>query len=123
MKSTSDTGIDAGRKDRLKRLLNRFGPFIGLIFAWSLFAILRQDTFVTWSNTQIILETTTVVGVAALGATLIIISGGIDLSVGSMIALTTVVTALFLQLAGGGEGRSVSVPPALTLGAAAGAVA
>ncbi len=40
---------------------------------------------------------TAVVGTAALGMTLIIISGGIDLSVGSTIALTTVVVALLLQ--------------------------
>ena len=43
---------------------------------------------------------TAVVGTAAIGATLIIISGGIDLSVGSMIALGTMVVALMLNLSG-----------------------
>jgi ribose/xylose/arabinose/galactoside ABC-type transport system permease subunit len=40
---------------------------------------------------------TAVVGTAALGMTLVIISGGIDLSVGSVIALTTVIIALLLN--------------------------
>ena len=47
------------------------------------------------------------VGVAALGATMIIISGGIDLSVGSSIALVSVVVAMGLEsLMGSGRGWS-----------------
>ena len=41
---------------------------------------------------------TVIVGVAAIGMTLVIISAGIDLSVGSIIALTSVVTALLLKV-------------------------
>jgi ribose/xylose/arabinose/galactoside ABC-type transport system permease subunit len=40
---------------------------------------------------------TAIVGIAALGMTMVIVSGGIDLSVGSVIALSTVVTALLLR--------------------------
>jgi len=45
---------------------------------------------------------TTIVGMAALGMTLVIISGGIDLSVGSIVALSSVVIAWLLQYAGAG---------------------
>ena len=72
-------------------LLDRLGPLVALVFVWGLFAALRWNTFATWTNTQSILLQTAVVGVAALGATMIIISGGIDLSVGSLIALVSVV--------------------------------
>jgi len=81
----------------LRHVLTAFGPLVGLAVIGVLFAVLRFDTFVTRDNFAIILQQTTVIGVAALGMTLIIIAGGIDLSVGSIIALGTVVIALLLQ--------------------------
>jgi ribose/xylose/arabinose/galactoside ABC-type transport system permease subunit len=67
-----------------------------LIFVTGLFAALRPRTFLTADNFQIMLLQTAVVGAAALGMTMIIISGGIDLSIGSNIALCTVVLATLL---------------------------
>ncbi|MEA3209313.1 MAG: ribose transport system permease protein [Chthoniobacter sp.] len=75
----------------------RLGPVMGLVFVVALFALLRPATFLTTDNFQIMLLQTAVVGTAALGMTLIIISGGIDLSIGSNIALCTVAIALLLQ--------------------------
>jgi len=49
---------------------------------------------------EMIVRQTTIVGVAALGMTMVIISGGIDLSVGSIVALSTVVIAWLLRYAG-----------------------
>lgn len=79
------------------RWLNKFGPLIGLAFVFLIFAVARPQTFLSWSNLEVMLLQTTVVGAAALGMTLVIISGGIDLSVGSNIALCTVAIALLLQ--------------------------
>ncbi|HTY39189.1 MAG TPA: ABC transporter permease [Bacteroidota bacterium] len=81
----------------MKTWLKRLGPVVGLIFVFSLFAVLTPGKFATISNLQLMLLQTAVVGTAALGMTMIIISGGIDLSVGSVIALTTVVVALLLN--------------------------
>ncbi len=81
----------------LRHALTAFGPLIGLAAVCVLFAALRFETFVTRDNFAIILQQTAVIGVAALGMTLIIVAGGIDLSVGSIIALGTVVIALLLQ--------------------------
>jgi len=74
--------------------LGTMGPLIGLFFVFALFSILQPKNFLTLDNLQIILLNTAVVGTAALGATIVIISGGIDLSVGSNIAMCTVVIAL-----------------------------
>jgi ribose/xylose/arabinose/galactoside ABC-type transport system permease subunit len=79
-------------------LLDRLGPLVALLFVWCLFAGLSWNTFATWSNTQSILLHTSMVGVAALGGTMIIISGGIDLSVGSLIALVSVVVASVISV-------------------------
>lgn len=80
-----------------RHALTAFGPMIGLAAVCVLFAALRFETFVTRDNFAIILQQTAVIGVAALGMTLVIVAGGIDLSVGSIIALGTVVIALLLQ--------------------------
>lgn len=81
----------------MKSWLKQLGPVVGLVFVFALFAILTPGKFATASNLQLMLLQTAVVGTAALGMTMIIISGGIDLSVGSVIALTTVIVALLLN--------------------------
>src|SRR5258707_15043782 len=75
----------------------KLGPLIGLVFVVVLFAVLRPATFLAVDNFQIMLMQTAVVATAALGMTMIIISGGIDLSIGSNIAVCTVAVALFIN--------------------------
>jgi len=77
--------------------IKKLGPLMGLIFVFGLFSVLQPQKFPKHDNIEIMLLQTAVVGTAALGMTLIIISGGIDLSVGSQIALYTVCIALFLS--------------------------
>jgi ribose/xylose/arabinose/galactoside ABC-type transport system permease subunit len=76
-----------------------FGPFLGLLLVTLLFAFLTRDSgsFLTAYNWRTIAVQTVIVGTAALGMTVIIISGGIDLSVGSMVALVTVFSALLIR--------------------------
>lgn len=78
-------------------LLQKFAPIIGLIAVYTLFALLGPDSFTSGRNLETIARQTAIVGTAALGMTLVIIAGGIDLSVGSIIALTTVTVAASLQ--------------------------
>jgi ribose/xylose/arabinose/galactoside ABC-type transport system permease subunit len=85
----------ARRESRLA-FLSRIGPVVGLIGVVIFFSIRAPRTFPTLGNAQIILMQTAVVATAALGMTIIVISGGIDLSVGSVVALTSVVVALAL---------------------------
>ena len=80
-----------------RAFLIRIGPFLGLITIFAFFSVFRYRTFCTANNVEVMLIQTAVVGTAALGMTLIIISGGIDLSVGSTIALCTVSIGLLLE--------------------------
>jgi ribose/xylose/arabinose/galactoside ABC-type transport system permease subunit len=82
------------RKEDFSAMLGALGPIIGLFFVFAVFSILQPKNFLSLDNFQIILLNTAVVGTAALGSTIVIISGGIDLSVGSNIAMCTVVIAL-----------------------------
>lgn len=77
--------------------LGRLGPLCGLLVVWSVFAVVIGDRFWGWENGRLMLLQTSIVATAAVGATLVIVAGAIDLSVGSAIALGTVVIALGLR--------------------------
>lgn len=83
----------------MKSLLSRFGPFLGLLLVIGLFSLSNEirGYFLSYANFKIILTQTVIVAIGALGMTMIIVSGGIDLSVGSVIALCSVVGALLIQ--------------------------
>ena len=84
---------------RAGELLARGGPLIGLILVSALFGGLVGPQFFSPANLELIARQTAIVGTAALGMTLVIAAAGIDLSVGSVISLTTVVVALVLRKA------------------------
>ena len=82
---------------RLSRLLQSGGPFLGLLLVCGLFALTEERAFIfTGGNLKNILTQTVIVAVGALGMTLIIVGGGIDLSVGSVVAFTGVLGAKLL---------------------------
>lgn len=86
-------------KDTLKKIFAQAGPFIGLILVVVLFSLPEEtrEFFLTYNNFKIILTQTVIVAIGALGMTMIIVSGGIDLSVGSNIAFTSVIGAMLIQ--------------------------
>ena len=100
---------------KLKRFLNILGPLAGLIFVLALFWMSPARSYIlTGPNFKVILTQTVIVAIAALGMTMIIASGGIDLSVGSVVALASVVGARLLV-----EGHPVVVAIAAIIGVGA----
>jgi ribose transport system permease protein len=81
----------------LRNALAKGGPFLGLVLVCLVFGALVGTHFFSGGNIELVGRQTSIVCVAGLGMTMIIVSGGIDLSVGSIIALCTVVVALFLK--------------------------
>jgi ribose transport system permease protein len=82
---TEDTESE-GRLSALARILFGVGPLIGLIALCVCGTLLNGD-FATFDNAMNVLTRTSFIGIIAVGMTFVIISGGIDLSVGSMAAL------------------------------------
>jgi ribose transport system permease protein len=106
------------QKNRVRILLNWFGPFLGLILVLVIFSSLPevQDRFLRMSNLKSVATQSVIVALGALGMTWVIISGGIDLSAASNIALASVITAFVIN---------AGLPPALAFAcgiAAGGAV-
>jgi ribose transport system permease protein len=103
----------------VKSLFRRpwFGPLVAVFAVYVLFAVLRPDTFARATNLVTMLRQTVVVAIAAVGMTLVIVHGGIDLSVGSAVALATVVIAKLLKA---GHGPVVACLGAIAAVGAAG---
>src|SRR5436190_16358890 len=93
------------------------GVLLGLVLVALLFVVLVGPQFIRPANLELMARQTAIVCVAALGMTMVIISGGIDLSVGSVIALSTVVTALLLRA---NHGPIVAALGAVAVGAICG---
>ena len=84
------------RADALRRSFARLGPALALVVVVAAFALLTGEPahYLSPLNLRIVVSQTVIVALGAIGMTMIIVSGGIDLSVGSAIALTGVVAAL-----------------------------
>ncbi len=71
------------------------------------FSALAPDSFAQWSNFRLIIQNASILAVLGVGMTYIIITSGIDLSIGSVLVFSGVVSALTMR-ALGGEGWGVA---------------
>ncbi len=102
--------------------LRRHIPYLivyGLILALGIYGTLNSDRFLTDRNLLNIFRQSVFIGTAAIGQTLVILSGGIDLSVGSMVKVSVLVSALLMN--GQPENIGVAVVATLGLGVVVGA--
>ena len=95
------------------------GPLIGLLLLCLVLSI-ATDTFFTLRNFLNILDQITVIGIIAVGMTFVILIAGIDLSVGSVLALAMMVLG-YLNVEAGMP-MSIAIPGALAAAAVAGLV-
>ncbi|WP_110590238.1 MULTISPECIES: ABC transporter permease [Microbacterium] len=79
----------------LKRSVQQSLAF-GTLIALVLFFAIASPNFFTWTNISGVLLSTAVVGILALGTTFVIITGGIDLSIGTGMTLCAVMTGVFV---------------------------
>jgi ribose transport system permease protein len=93
---------------KINVLINWLGPFLGLILVVIIFASIPeiQDRFLRIANFKSVATQSVIVALGALGMTLVIISGGIDLSAASIIALSSVISAYAIN---------IGVPPLLAV--------
>ena len=102
---------------RLPSDIREWAQRYGLIFSFLLLCLaltLLSDRFLTVSNIVNVLRQSTINGIIAIGMTVVILTAGIDLSVGAILALSTVITASLLQ-------GDMTVPAAVAAGLGVGA--
>lgn len=83
-----------------KRLTTSLGPFIGLILVLAIFSLMPEisDRFLRLANIKSVVTQSVMVALCALGMTFIIVTGGIDLSAASNLALSCVLVAFSINL-------------------------
>ena len=119
MSTSLSTSIDQKQQTWLSGLLGSqtFWVFIAVIVA-SIALSFATDAFATSKNLYNITRNVTFVAIIALGMTLVIITGGIDLSVGSVLCLCSMVLAVVMHAGYSIEvGIAASVATALVVGA------
>ncbi|CAG9229482.1 Ribose ABC transport system, permease protein RbsC (TC 3.A.1.2.1) [Paraburkholderia tropica] len=97
---------------RLAHRLAGVGPLIGLVALCVVGTLLNRD-FATVDNLLNVLTRTSFIGIIAVGMTFVIISGGIDLSVGSMAALIAGVMIWVMNTLAAGVGGHAFAPLAI----------
>ena len=94
--------------------------FASLIVLMVIFSVLKPDAFFTTDNIIGILQSTTVIGVLAIASTFIIITSGIDLSVGVLMTFCAVMAGVLMVNLG--LPMWIGVPGAILVGALSGTV-
>lgn len=84
----------AGQRLTAARIVQKYGILIALLLACVVLSLISSN-FLTGRNALNVLRQTSINGVLAIGMTFVILTRGIDLSVGSVVALTGVVAASF----------------------------
>ncbi len=105
-------------KSSTQSFMQKIGPFIGLLLIVAVISIMSPN-FLTLHNLLNVLRQVSINALIAFGMTFVILTGGIDLSVGSILALTGAVTASFMA---GGMDPLLAMFLGLLLGAILGAI-
>src|SRR4051794_1871350 len=116
--SIAATAAPGRRRFSLNVGLRDAGTLFGLVAIVVVFAVLSPN-FLTKTNLPNVLQQSSINACVALGMTLVIIAGGIDLSVGPTAAIAAVVAAVLMAA---GAPIVVAIPVALLFGLAAGAL-
>jgi ribose transport system permease protein len=83
----------ASRRERLAGTVQRGGGLVVLVVVVLIASVVFGSRFASVDNLLNILEASSFLGLVAVGMTFVIVGGGIDLSVGSLLALSAVLTA------------------------------
>src|SRR5262249_41960115 len=121
-----DPKLNSGfQKSAISDGLKRFLPFISLIALCALiplgeYVLLEKSpVFLTLGNIAAIARQTAMITIMAMGMTMVMVSGGIDLSVGSILGIASVVGSLAMT---GGAPAAVGFLICLAIGAACGLI-
>lgn len=88
-------------------------PYIALIIVFIISTIASPDIFPTYSNIMNILRQASIVGVVSIGMTVVLLVGGIDLSVTSIMAITACLLADMLEAAVNNGEKGITIGPVI----------
>lgn len=95
---------------KLGKFLETYGVLVAFAVLFIVSALMQPDVFLKPENLKNLLNQNVSVGIIAIGMTIVIMTGGIDLSVGSLLAVSSALSLLALNkiIAGGGSESSAA---------------
>jgi ribose transport system permease protein len=105
--ATDQRGTRLGAIARVFKV-QAFQIVLVLIIIYAIFSILAPDTFPGWGNQRQVIQNAAILAILGIGMTYVIITSGIDLSVGSVLVFSGVIAAKTMH-AMGGDGWSTAV--------------
>ncbi|MAZ16616.1 MAG: ribose ABC transporter permease [Ahrensia sp.] len=108
--------VERMRNGDIKSLIARNGIFVAFVAFMIAFGI-GSDRFLTFDNLESVVRSSAMIGIMALGVTIVVISGNLDLSVGSMLSFGTVMVVNLHDKIGPGPAILVMMICVLLLGA------
>lgn len=109
-----NTNTDSTKKIKTGAILGKYGVYIALLLLFVIMSV-ASSSFLTVTNLFNILKQNAVYGVLAVGMTFVIVTGGIDLSVGAIVAMSACFATKLTQ-----DGRSLPFIIAILVGLFAG---
>lgn len=104
---SNKAGVEKKHKMSGKQFIATYGSLIGLIILIVVISILRPR-FISFANLRNILRIASINGLLAIGMTFVILTGGIDLSVGAVMGCAGMYSAYFAQ-------ATLGYPPVLAI--------
>jgi len=110
------------RNPPFQRLLSRVNPYSApiVLFLLTIYGAAAVPNFLSTLNLSAILYQYSIIGLLALGQFIVILTGGIDLSQGALVALTSITTALVMSAHGAVVGAVSGVAIATAMGVVSG---
>lgn len=105
----AETTFAAGRTDSVFVFLKKYVTLLVLMGLLLLFAVIAPN-FATPNNFIILLRQVSFTAISAVGIAFVMISGGMDLSIGAQISLTNVLAAILMARMGCRRWRQLSLP-------------
>jgi ribose transport system permease protein len=104
-------GTQEPRVGPARRILRTqaFQIFLVLLVIIAIFSALAPDSFAQWSNFRLIIQNASILAVLGVGMTFVIITAGIDLSIGSVLVFSGVMAAIVMRALGGEGWGTASV--------------
>src|SRR3954471_8438707 len=110
----TDRPIDSARTMSWGRVVSSTGPLLALLLAIAYFSV-RSDRFLTGNTMSLIVQQTAVVGVLAIGQTIVILTGGIDLSCGLVMAFGNIMVTRLAVVSGVNPYLAIAIMLAFTM--------
>ncbi|MHB8061716.1 MAG: ABC transporter permease [Ruminiclostridium sp.] len=94
-----ETKMETKKYFSIWSIYQKYGIIVMLILEIAIFSIM-QENFLSMGNLLSVGRQISFIGITSIGMTMVLLTGGLDISVGAMLALTGVISALLYQHAG-----------------------